>query len=135
MKLLSRISLIIGFVALQLTSLSGGPGCPIPTGGGAANGANAGMAAMAGMPGMIATDTALSGSHPPAAHATQTDGSDKPTPQAPCTTMSVCTFASAPAVIEAPVDALQEVADVILPQFAMAPAAILLAPETPPPRV
>ena len=136
-KRFRRISLVIGFLALQLASLSGGPGCPIPTGGDALNGATAAMAGMRDMPEMIATDAAASENVPAGPDATRSDksASHTPAPQAPCTTMAVCAFASAPAVVEAPVNALLDVSDVMLPQYAMALAAILSAPETPPPRV
>ena len=136
-KRFRRISLVIGFLALQLASLSGGPGCPIPTGGDASNGATAAMAGMRDMPEMIATDAAASENVPAGSDATRSDKSDShtPAPQAPCTTMAVCAFASAPAVVEAPVNVLLDVSDVMLPQYAMALAAILSAPETPPPRV
>ena len=58
-----------------------------------------------------------------------------PASQPPCTTMAVCAFASAPALIEAPVDELQDVSDVMPRAYAMAPAATPSAPEIPPPRV
>ena len=133
-KRLSRISLVVGFLALQLTSLAGGPGCSIPAGGTASSGATA---AMASMPGMPDTPARTSSRHSARTDGARSDDSDtqQSAPQTPCVTMTVCVFASAPAVVQAPVDALQDVSDVMLPQYAMAPAAILMAPETPPPRM
>ena len=58
-----------------------------------------------------------------------------PDSRPPCTTMAICAFASAPALIEAPVDELQDVSDVMPRAYAMAPAATPSAPEIPPPRV
>ena len=133
-KRLSRISLVVGFLALQLTSLAGGPGCSIPAGGTSSSGATA---TMAGMPGMPDTPASTSSRHSARTDGAGTDDSDtqQSAPQTPCVTMTVCVFASAPAVVEAPVETLQDVSDVMPPQNVLAPAAILSAPDTPPPRV
>ena len=119
MKALGRLSLIVGFLALQLTSLAGGPGCALPMGESTATGSDMRAMTMDRTP--------------------DTDAPESPRPHAPapaqaCTTMAPCVYASAAAFVDSPVTLMRAPRRVIVPVRDAAPADVVVAPETPPPR-
>jgi len=122
MKVLGRISLIVGFLALQLTSLAGGPGCTLPIGESEATGSGA-----SGMRGMVMIPT-------PESEAPDSPREHAPAPVQACTTMAPCVFASAAAFDDSPMTLIHVPRSMIVTVGEAAPADAILAPETPPPQ-
>ena len=122
MNVLGRLSLIVGCLALQLASLAGGPGCAIPMSESA--GPESGASEMRGM--LMAPASPSDAPDSPRQHA--------PAPVQPCTTLAPCVFASAAAFVDTPVTLTRVPRRMIVTVPEAAPADVVLAPETPPPR-
>jgi len=122
MQVLGRLSLTVGFLALQLASLAGGPGCTIPMGESAATGSGASE-----MRGMAMAPLAEPDAPDAARH-------DAPAPVQACATLAPCVYASAAAFVESPVTLLLLPRRTIVGGRETAPAQVVAAPDTPPPR-
>ncbi len=122
MKVLGQLSLIVGFLALQLASLAGGPGCTIPMTADAGEGSGASE-----MRGMLMVPTSQS-------DASDTPRQPVPAPVRACTTLAPCVFASAAVFVDTPVTLIQVPRRIIVTVPEAAPADVVVAPDTPPPR-
>lgn len=143
-RLLRILTLVVSFVALQLTLLSGGPGCPMPAGG-EASGA---MGPMAGMemlgdvvgragPERVSAAVTADGRSVTTQATTQAASHSSPCENATapqrCPTMAPCLFAMVLPTADAEATLASEPSSLIV-ALALTPPSISAAPELPPPR-
>lgn len=134
-RLLRSLTLVVSFAALQLTLLSGGPGCLMPTGGevSGAMGPMAGMD-MAGRAGSASASaaTAAGGLSASTASSDSSPCGNATAPQR-CPTMAPCLFAMVLPTADAESTSANDPSAVIV-ALALTPPSISAAPELPPPR-
>lgn len=126
-RLLRHLTLTSSFVALQLTLLGGGPGCPMPAPGAAHASASAEHESVRVMPGMAMAGAAADAD---GAVPEPCDGATAPTA---CATMTPCLFAAiAPSVaVDAP---SSDESSRVVAALVLTPPSETAAPELPPPR-
>ena len=126
--------LLVSFAALQLTLVSGGPGCPMPTAGSGASGAlpsaagGAGMAEMdMGAPETAASDAAAA-TAPTTPHSAPCDESAAPVT---CPTMAPCLFAALPPLAQVATTATVAVPSGTVALHVLMPPSVSAAPSSP----